>query len=37
VPLTITGSIKKKNIQGAVGEGSGHLSAHAGSGSILVC
>jgi len=36
LPLTIVGSITKKHIRGTVGEGSGHLSAHAGSGSIRV-
>ncbi|UCD52619.1 MAG: DUF4097 family beta strand repeat protein [Phycisphaerales bacterium] len=36
LPLTIAGSIKKKRIRGTVGEGSGRLSARAGSGSIRV-
>jgi DUF4097 and DUF4098 domain-containing protein YvlB len=36
LPLTIKGKVGKKHITGSVGEGSGHLTARAGSGSIRV-
>jgi DUF4097 and DUF4098 domain-containing protein YvlB len=36
LPLTVRGKIGKKHITGSVGEGSGYLTARAGSGSIRV-
>jgi putative adhesin len=36
LPLTVKGKIGKKHISGSIGEGSGHLTARAGSGSIRV-